>query len=412
MDSKNTVKLKVNNNLFYNHWESVSITSEMNTLARSFTLQVTALLPNSISVLNKLETGDLVQVYIGNDLVLTGYIDKTPISYDATSVTATISGRSRTEDLIDCCPAPAGLKIESLVSATSNKWSSAYKDEDNVVEVNEKEVTARSWNKVPLKKIIAKLIAPYSIQLIDESGDSTLNRETTHTVKPTETILKALSNLVLSDDIWFIDNEKGNLVIVKKGSNEAVDTLQLTKNVLSASADFDSTQRFSNYEMIGTASGNNQSFGAKCNINGCEVDTEILRYRYLCTENKNQANTSVNKKGISGEALYRSSQYQKVTYTVQGWRQSNGELWKVNTIVSVIDNILFDTREAKMLIQKVTYNLNDHGMTTVLEVVPKDGLVKTNTSTASTSNKTTGSTNSSKNLWANITPIPQNSQKV
>lgn len=56
------------------------------------------------------------------------------------------------------------------------------------------------------------------------------------------------------------------------------------------------------------------------------------------------------------------------TYQVQGWRQSNGDLWRHNTLVRVKDSVLgFDD---DMLISKVTYSLSVQGSVTTLHVAP------------------------------------------
>jgi len=53
---------------------------------------------------------------------------------------------------------------------------------------------------------------------------------------------------------------------------------------------------------------------------------------------------------------------------VQGWRQSNGDLWRHNTLVKVTDPVLgFDS---DMLISKVTYSLSAQGSVTTLQVAP------------------------------------------
>ncbi|WP_334470302.1 phage baseplate assembly protein [Arsenophonus sp. PmNCSU2021_1] len=49
-----------------------------------------------------MKKGELVEVLIGQDKVLTGWIEATPIRYDAKSIQVGISGRSKTADLIDC----------------------------------------------------------------------------------------------------------------------------------------------------------------------------------------------------------------------------------------------------------------------------------------------------------------------
>lgn len=48
-----------------------------------------------------LKQGAKCQVRIGDDLVLTGWVFATPISYDHQQITTTISGRSLTADLVD-----------------------------------------------------------------------------------------------------------------------------------------------------------------------------------------------------------------------------------------------------------------------------------------------------------------------
>ncbi|MNW14852.1 phage late control protein GPD [compost metagenome] len=56
------------------------------------------------------------------------------------------------------------------------------------------------------------------------------------------------------------------------------------------------------------------------------------------------------------------------TYQVQGWRQSNGDLWRHNTLVRVIDPVL--EIDGDMLISKVTYSLSAQGSITTLQVAP------------------------------------------
>lgn len=132
----------------YTYWTSISITSELNTLARSFSIGVTAKLPNA-TLPTKFNVGDPIQVYIDDDLVLSGYIDATPISYDANSVTATISGRSKTEDIVDCNPLPEGQAISFNSSfATANTRS-------NNITYASANVTSRSFTSESLGKGIA-----------------------------------------------------------------------------------------------------------------------------------------------------------------------------------------------------------------------------------------------------------------
>ena len=83
----------------YKNWTSFSITSELNTISPAFSVGVVS---NSNLLIGKINIGAEVKVKIGNDVVLTGYIEQTPVSYSATSANVGIAGRSKTCDLIDC----------------------------------------------------------------------------------------------------------------------------------------------------------------------------------------------------------------------------------------------------------------------------------------------------------------------
>lgn len=52
------------------------------------------------------KNGELVEVLIGDEPVLTGYVEALPLRYDASSVSMGIVGRSKTADLVDCSALP------------------------------------------------------------------------------------------------------------------------------------------------------------------------------------------------------------------------------------------------------------------------------------------------------------------
>ncbi|MDD6318488.1 MAG: hypothetical protein PUA61_06540 [Succinatimonas hippei] len=189
MSDENKVRIIVNGSATeYEHWTDVSITSELNTLARSFQMGTTAKLPQSSKLISSFELGDEVQVYIGDDLVLTGYIDALPISYNATSVVAAITGRSRTEDLIDCSPAWNGYDFSATVN--SAKWSATRSPGTFVDHVITK--AALQFINLPLKQAVAQLIAPYGIHLICEPDNDTVNSKVNYTVRDDAPILKVV----------------------------------------------------------------------------------------------------------------------------------------------------------------------------------------------------------------------------
>ena len=79
--TENLVRLVVNGEEF-GGWKSVRITPGIERQARDFDLSVTDVWPGRSEVPRRIRPFDACQVFIGSDLVLTGYVDATPIKYD------------------------------------------------------------------------------------------------------------------------------------------------------------------------------------------------------------------------------------------------------------------------------------------------------------------------------------------
>ena len=71
------------------NWLDVSITCALQTLARTFTVSATR---DKEDLTLGVKPGDSVQVFIGEDRVLTGYITKREVSYNASGSSIRISG--------------------------------------------------------------------------------------------------------------------------------------------------------------------------------------------------------------------------------------------------------------------------------------------------------------------------------
>src|SRR5690606_29971045 len=100
-DDHNRVSLTVDG-VDYAGWKEVEISAGIERQARDFRLVVTWRWPGSESKPLRIRHGARCEVRIGVDLVLTGYVDATPIRYDKHAITTSVNGRSLTQDLIDC----------------------------------------------------------------------------------------------------------------------------------------------------------------------------------------------------------------------------------------------------------------------------------------------------------------------
>ena len=334
MNNDNEVSLTIGGSVFIN-WTSFSITTELNTISPAFSAGIVtttgALKPN-------VKIGDDVQVRIGKNIVLTGYIEQTPVSDDP------------------------NISYEKPNTSNSNYVSCPQN-------------AATEYKNVALETIIAQLIMPYGIKLVNETKPLTKKRN--FSAKHEDTVLKALQNLTSTENLLFYGNEKGDLVVTEKGKLTADDALVLGQNILTGDASFDASKIYKYYRAVGQDKGVTGKTGhAASSHNYTAVDDNVSRTRLLTKKVQGAADTAKCKVTAEGDRDYNRDQYFKITYKVQGWRQSTGKLWKINSLVDIKDDFLdIDTQKSqKFLITRVVFNLTENeGMTTTLDVIPPNG---------------------------------------
>lgn len=300
----------------FSHWTKVTITSGLNELSRSFSLEVTYMLPQQNHLHDLFKPGDKVQIFIDDDLILSGYIDKTPITYDAHSINVQIIGRSKTADLIDCNPWPEGDPIQF-----DNDWTVAPTPSDFIV-YEPNSVTTRSKHKDKLGTALATLVGAYGIRLKaynDPEIIKKLDAVKDVNVKPESTLYDIIAAVVIGNNILITDDENGDLLVLKKGGQKASDDLILGNNILTGNAQFDATKLFQTYSCSGHKKGDGNTSGRQLQTNGRAVDDQVSRRRYKYLNNVSEDNNCL--KQAEGERDFQRAQYEKVTYTVYGWRQ-------------------------------------------------------------------------------------------
>ena len=381
----NTVSILVNGQRF-GGWKSVHIEMSLDQIARAFSLQVTRTFPNK-SDYKILQSGGLVQVMIGDDLVCTGYITATPVRYDGKSITVNVQGKSKTVDLVDCCPPSAAVETSS-----SAGWVGIKGKGESAVKAP---AVASMWKGIPTSEIIAALAKPYGITVRDDAGIGT--KPANHTVNPGETVVESINRLITKDNIILTDDENGNLVIAQPGSGGVCDdALVLGQNVLSGEAKYDFSKRFSDYVVLGqhkqTDSDNAKTASSD---KGVARDEDVLRYRLKVIKDKGQSSNKFCLSRADFELQYARAQSEKTTYKVQGWRQSSGALWEINKKVKIVDEWL--SHDVSWIISRVVFDLNAQGMLTTLDCCDQVGLLKaTSTSGTQEKDKTSGIS------WSNV----------
>lgn len=329
---KSRVRLLVDG-MEYSGWTSVDITVGIERQCREFTLGITWNWPGNEGRSLRVQQGQRSQLYVDDDLLLTGFVFATPVSYNATTVTHGASGRSLTADLVDC-------------SAELGQWRGQS-----------------------VFNIVQALAATYKVDVVDEAKDGTIIPD--HQVEPGETVFESIDRLLQVSALLSTDDAFGRLVLARPGTGgNAHDALELGVNVLEASASLDFSSTYSEYECIGQRSGTDEEFGVDASeVTANAVDTRVSRHRKLLLNPSGQVTTAIAQRRVNWECGSRMAKALDPTYTVAGWRQSNGELWLPNTTVRVVDPLI--GFERSMLIHEVNYVLNEEqGERCVLSVAP------------------------------------------
>jgi prophage tail gpP-like protein len=333
----NDVSLHVNGRE-WSGWTSVRVSAGIERIARDFSVELTRRWPgdnNTDSLRLGVRNGDRVTVMLDSDPVITGYVEATPVTYDAQSVSMGIAGRSLTADLIDCAAAPTQFDGRSMY------------------------------------QIATALAQPFGISVIDAGAPTAplLGLQVDHA----ETVVEVINKMLGIQQALVYDDERGQLVIGMPGATHATTALVYGQNILKCSTEKSIRERFSAYDVTGQRPGNNQDFGQAtiAAIRSQTVDAGIARYRPMIIRQTGTATTQTCKERAEFEMLQRAARTDETTYTVQGWRQGDGQLWKPNQRVIVFDPLL-GFQNDELLISEVSFTKSNSGTTTELRIGPAD----------------------------------------
>lgn len=315
----------------YYGWLSVAVDMDLQSLVRSFSVSITTKGSESHPAVASIRMGDEVSVRIGNELVLSGYITKVSQKYSGSSHQIDVAGHSKTVDLVDCT-IPDGEPL--------------------------------SYKNQLVTQVLASIIGHYGIGLVPKilKADK-INFD----VSPEETIKDALEKLIKTNGLLLTDDASGRLVLTEIGEEGICnDKIQLGVNVLSASRELDGKGLFSRYVILGQGANPMSERPTSDNQLKAVADDLSVRHRVKTVAQTGNADLAFMQARASMMRDQSRAQSEVLKYTVRGWRQSNGELWPLNSYVLVDDAKLGVNREC--VIAGITFSLGANGMTTTLKL--------------------------------------------
>ena len=281
----------------FHGWENLTISKSLDQLSNAFSFQ----LPQSFQQRGsefKLGPGVKVSVFVNNERVMTGRIDKTSISLSSDQKQVTVSGRSLNADLVDCT-------VEG----------------------------AKEYRNIDFKTFVSQLISPFGIQafysvepkLIDKIG-----------VKPGDTVFEVLDKVARLQGFFWISTRAGNIRLTRAGRGRATTRIIEDVNFLSGSVELDDSQRFQTYTVLGQTVGTDNYPGVNAaKGKGTASDSQIKRYRPLTMIAEGNVDNDIAQTRAQWEATTRIARAIKVNIVVQGWQQQDNSLWGLNQLINI-----------------------------------------------------------------------------
>jgi prophage tail gpP-like protein len=316
-------------------WTRVRVTRGIERCPSDFQIEMTEKYPGQPFDIT-VQPGDTCQVVIGNDLVITGYIDKVSPAFAPESHSITISGRSKCEDLVDCAAEwPGGQILGSSVLDIAQKLAQVY------------------GITVSCTGAVGAGIPQFNL-LLGETGYQVIER-----------ICRYRALLPY-------DGTDGNLILGAVGTTQAASGFAEGINVERARVVFSMDQRFSEYVAFLQSVDVFTDTGNGGNLLGMANDHGVPRHRRrVIIAEAGGGGQDVAKQRANWEAARRFGRGGVVTLTTDSWRDSAGTLYTPNTLVPLALPTLKVTGKT-WLIGEVTYARGDNGTRAMLTIMPPE----------------------------------------
>lgn len=325
MDVASTVKLVVAGKAFAG-WKEVEIEQGLDALAGGFRLAFTERFPGDPARW-QIETGDACEVWIGDDQVMTAWIDRREASVDDARHLLEISGRERTCDLLDC-------------SATHKPGS---------------------WTNRRLEQIAADLARPFGIKVTAVAPTGAPFPR--FALQPGESVFEAIERMARQRGVLPVTSVTGDLEFRRPGAIQAGYRLALGENIESIVHINDISDRFSEYLLKGDAADGSRP-------KATAPDPAVRRYRPLLIVNDDDSTTAVLADRAKWEATVRAGKAQTVAVMAGGWRTAGGDLYRPDRLAPVSAPLL--GLDATLLVASVRYEAGERGSRCRLTLAPRE----------------------------------------
>lgn len=316
----------------YGGWTRIEVQRGIEQIAGGFVLQLTSRYPG-LETPMQLREGLSCQVKLGDDLVISGYIDDYETDDTDTSSTVRVAGRDKTGDLVDC--------------------SAIYK--------------TGQWRGVKLAQIVTDIAFPFDIKVVVAPGTNTGDVFKRFALEEGEKAFDAIDRACRLRAVLVTSTPDGNLLITAASTVNSGVALIEGVNMKKFNSKHSWKERHSEITLKGQVPGDDDENGAAAaHLKASAKDAELLRYRPLVVIAEHGTSTKSLADRAAWEVKVRMGRGKRGGCTVVGWRTGKdgqeGPLWQPNTLVQVTSERMNIDRE--LLIVSCSYQLTEQGKVT------------------------------------------------
>lgn len=316
------------NGAIYDGWQTAHVVRSIETVSGSFDLTHSDRWSGRDDPW-PIREGDRCTLTVGGEVLITGYVDRRGLSYDAGSRSLRVAGRDKTGDLVDC-----SAKLGRLEFA-----------------------------KQRVDKIVAEICAPYGVAVSMQSGLGLAETRDKFAVNYGDGAFDVIERACRLAGVLAMADGQGGLLLTRTPAGRCSTALVEGENILSASGDFDASGRYRDYLVAAQQPGSDDDFGETvAHVEAKAQDGNARTGRFLIVQVEGNATVKQAQDRANWEGAVRAARAGRVQVTVQGWTQTDGVLWPLNALVNLRAPWL--GIDGDMLIAGLDFSLDLQGGTT------------------------------------------------
>ena len=331
-------------------WTDIRVTRGIERVPCDFDIGMTELAPSESQALT-VQPGDSVQVLIGQDVVVTGFVNEFTPSIEPEGHSIRVAGRGKCQDLVDC----------------SAEWPGGQISGNNVLQIAQ------------------KLAAPYGINVVESQGAEVGKPIPKFNLIVTDTPYDIIERICRYRGLLCFEGADGSFILSAVGTTYAGSGFSEGVNVQRASMRYSDMGRYSQYDVFLQGMDTLQDTGTGGNLLASMQDAAVKRHRLLSMVAEaagGDAGLDVSKQRMVWEYARRIGRSYELQLTTDSWRDQNGALWQPNTLVPLsLPSLKISPQNASLvtssggqcwLISQVTYRRNsESGTTADLVIMPQ-----------------------------------------